>query len=72
MISERQFNIDAPVKSTDPEACTQYIVVDPSQYYYIWCINRPMRTLYETINIFDLLGCALPLLPDLHILKIRR
>ena len=51
MISERQFNIDAPVKSTDPEACTQYIAVDPSQYYYIWCINRPMRTLYETIKI---------------------
>ena len=47
------FKIDAPVKSTDPEACTQYIAADPPQYYYIWCINRPMRTSYETIRIGD-------------------
>ncbi len=46
-----QINIDAPVKSTDPEACTQYIAVGPIQYYYIWCIDRPMPTFYETINI---------------------
>ena len=41
---------DASVKSNNPEACTRYIAVDPPQYYYIWCINRPMRAFYETIK----------------------
>lgn len=49
--SELSDKIDAPVESTDPEACTQYIAAGPIQYYYIWCINKPMRTIYETIRI---------------------
>ena len=57
------FNDDAPVKSHKAINYTPYVVVRISSIYFIWCISRPLRTFYESIN--DQLS-----MPDFQVLEL--